>query len=79
MKTKKLKTIQNIKIKKRYNNDSNMTISQTEVKPVVGKRRNKKLYLCPCPVESYDRVDGLYTLRSSHDGCRCILTFFIPV
>jgi len=29
-------------------------------------------------VESHGRVDGLYTLRSSHDRCRCILNFFIP-
>ncbi len=39
--------------------------TETEVKQVVGKRRNKKRYTvyipcrCPCPVESHGRVDGL--------------------
>ncbi len=58
------------------------------MKQVVGKRINKKRYLYPlpvsCPVESHGRVDGLYTLRSSHeedftrrcrDRCCGILTF----
>ncbi len=41
--------------------------TETEVKQVVGKRKNKKRYLlyilcrCPCPVDSHGRVDGLYS------------------
>ncbi len=37
------------------------------MKQVLGKRINKQRYLCPCPVESHGRVDGLYSLRSSHE------------
>ncbi len=33
-----------------YNNDYNITLSQTEVKQAVGKWKNKKRYLCPLPV-----------------------------
>ncbi len=79
MKTKKAKNYSKYWNNKsyEYNNLSNITLNQTEVKQLVGKRKNKKRYLCPLLVESLDRVDGLYTLRSSHDGCcRCILNFF---
>ncbi len=43
------------------------------VKQVVGKRMNKSDTFVPCrcrySVELHGRVDGLYTLRSSHEGC----------
>ncbi len=45
--------------------------TKTEVKQAVRKKINKKQYLYPlpvsCPEESHGRVDGLYTLRSSHE------------
>ncbi len=42
--------------------------TKTEVKQAVRKKiKKKKRYLYPCPVESHGRVDGLYTLRSSHE------------
>ncbi len=41
MKTKKLKTIQNIKTTKGMSIIMILTLSQTEVKQVVGKRKNK--------------------------------------
>ncbi len=44
--------------------------TETEVKQVVGKRRNKKRYFYPLPGGVYGGVYGLYTLRSSRDGCR---------
>ncbi len=57
MKTKKFKTIQNIKTTKgMILKMINITLSQTEVKQVVGKRKNKS-----------NTFDGLYTLRSSHE------------
>ncbi len=50
--------------------------TETVVKQVVGKRTNKKRYLCPLPVSLPSRVDGLYSLRSSHEGCCGKLSFF---
>ncbi len=41
--------------------------TETEVKQVVGKRRNKSDTYILCPVESHGRVDGLYTLRSAQE------------
>ncbi len=41
--------------------------TETEVKQVVEKRRNKKPYLYPLLVSLSGGVDGLYTLQSSHE------------
>ncbi len=63
MKTKKLKTIQNIKTTKGMSIIMILTLSQTEVKQVVGKRKNK-MSLAGVPGRMI--VDGLYILQSSH-------------
>ncbi len=67
MKTNKLKTTEKKK-KKRYdyNNDSNITLNHSEVKQVVGKRKNKKRYLCrlPCPCPTIESM--VFTLFGLH-------------
>ncbi len=40
---------------------------ETEVKQAVRKKINKKRYLYPLTVSLPGGVDGLYTLRSSHE------------
>ncbi len=58
--------------------------TETEVKQVVGKKRNKKQYLYALPVSLPESMVftlfGLHTRRPSHDGfrdrCRGKLSFF---
>ncbi len=60
-----------------------MTLSQTEVKQIVGKRKNKSDTYVPArwsrTVESMVfTLFGPHTRRASHKRCRCILTFLYP-
>ncbi len=53
--------------------------TKTEVKQAVRKKRNKKRYLYPLPVESMVfTLFGLLIRRASHNGCRSKLSFLYP-